>query len=105
MVLDTPAKQVADEHHGVVVIGAGYDSAFFLQQFVGRTRVRVPDLEWRHHNTHDRQLERRANSNIRGEDSYAGNREKLCQVEKIPWRCSMIAAVQTLSSAEPVATP
>lgn len=28
MVLDTPANQVADEHHGAVVIGAGFGSAF-----------------------------------------------------------------------------
>jgi hypothetical protein len=83
MVLDTRAKQVADEHHGIVVIGAGFDSAFFLHQFVGRRKARVLVLKWGRHNAHDRQLERGANSNIRDEDSYAGNREKLCQGEKI----------------------
>jgi hypothetical protein len=50
MVLDTRAKQVAGkhhgiEHHGIVVIGAGFDSAFFLQKFV-RKKARVPVLEW-----------------------------------------------------------
>jgi hypothetical protein len=69
MVLDTRAKQVADEHHGSVVIGAGFDSAFFLQQFVRRKKARVLVLEWGRHNTDDRQLERRANSNIRDEDA------------------------------------
>ncbi|RWO20481.1 hypothetical protein [Mesorhizobium sp.] len=46
MVLDTRAKQVADEHHGVVAIGVGFDSAFFLHQFVGRRKGRVLALEW-----------------------------------------------------------
>lgn len=93
MVLDTRAKQVADEHHGIVVIGAGFDSAFFLHQFVGRRKVRVPFGLWRH-STRDRQLERRANSNIRDEDAGRSlnctigpgghAREQLCQGEKIP---------------------
>ncbi|TIL47704.1 hypothetical protein [Mesorhizobium sp.] len=69
MVLDTRAKQVADEHHGVVAIGVGFDSAFFLHQFVGRRKGRVLALEWGRHNTDDRQLERRANSNIRDKDA------------------------------------
>ncbi|RWK98477.1 MAG: hypothetical protein EOR53_02100 [Mesorhizobium sp.] len=74
MVLDTRAKQVADKHngivhHGIVVIGAGFDSAFFLQQFVGRKKASVPVLEWGCHNPHDRQLERGANSNIRDDDA------------------------------------
>ncbi|TIM08952.1 MAG: hypothetical protein E5Y32_07995 [Mesorhizobium sp.] len=68
MVLDTRAKQVADEHHGIVVIGAGFDSAFFLHQFVGRRKARVPFGLWRH-STRDWQLERGANSNIRDEDA------------------------------------
>lgn len=46
MLLDTRAKQVANEHHDIVVIGAGFDSAFFLHQFVGRTKARVLVLEW-----------------------------------------------------------
>ncbi|TIN10717.1 hypothetical protein [Mesorhizobium sp.] len=69
MVLDTRAKQVADEHHGVVAIGVGFDSAFFLHQFVGRRKGRVLALEWGRHNTDDRQLESRANSNIREKDA------------------------------------
>ncbi|RWO85011.1 MAG: hypothetical protein EOS18_01040 [Mesorhizobium sp.] len=69
MVLDTRAKQVADEHHGVVAIGVGFNSAFFLHQFVGRRKGRVLALEWGRHNTDDRQLERRANSNIRDKDA------------------------------------
>ncbi|MCF6118240.1 hypothetical protein L2449_15285 [Mesorhizobium muleiense] len=68
MVLDTRAKQVADEHHGIVVIGAGFDSAFFLHQFVGRRKTRVPFGLWRH-STRDWQLERGANSNIGDEDA------------------------------------
>ncbi|RWB07738.1 MAG: hypothetical protein EOS07_03630 [Mesorhizobium sp.] len=41
MVLDTRIKQVADEHHGIFVIGVGFDSGFFLHQFVGRRKARV----------------------------------------------------------------
>ncbi|TIL68249.1 hypothetical protein [Mesorhizobium sp.] len=93
MVLDTRVKQVADEHHGIVVIGIGFDSGFFLHQFVGRRKARVLVPEWGRHNTDDRQLERRANSNIGDEDAsrswnhtiglggHAG--EQLCQGEKI----------------------
>ncbi|RWH84593.1 MAG: hypothetical protein EOQ86_02370 [Mesorhizobium sp.] len=72
MVLDIRAKQVADEHHAIVVIGAGFDSAFFLHQFVRRRKARVPVLEWGRHNTDDRQLERGPNSNIQDEDTYSG---------------------------------
>lgn len=71
MVLDTRAKQVAGEHYDIVVIGAGFDSAFFLHQFV-RRKARVLVLDWGRHNTHDWQLERGANCNIRDEDSYSG---------------------------------
>ncbi|RWB97813.1 hypothetical protein [Mesorhizobium sp.] len=93
MVLDTRVKQVADEHHGIVVIGVGFDSGFFLHQFVGRRKARVLVPEWGRHNTDDRQLERRANSNIRDEDAgrswthtigLVGHaREQLCQGEKL----------------------
>ncbi|SJM31829.1 hypothetical protein [Mesorhizobium delmotii] len=72
MVLDIRGKQVADEHYDIVVIGAGFDSAFFLQQLVGRRKARVPVIEWGRHHTHDWQLERGANSNIRDEDTYSG---------------------------------
>ncbi|TIR37610.1 MAG: GMC family oxidoreductase, partial [Mesorhizobium sp.] len=77
MVLDTRAKQVADKHHGIVhhgivVIGAGFDSAFFLHPFVRRRKARVPVLEWGRHDTDDRQLERGPDSNIRDEDTYSG---------------------------------
>lgn len=71
-----PAKLAAKNHYGLIIIGSGFGSSFFLAEALNKIQGNILVIEWGGYHSWDWQIKRRTNSSINPRKTFTTKTEK-----------------------------